>query len=120
MIRANITAYSTAVGPSSEARKRCTFKAKFFIGSLQLVRYPHFGQTWKLSVGGDQYFATTDSAARSTRAIPLGTALKPMPEFLLVKFCGRSIQRISSIFPKCHAQRLTILLPNCHNRYDYL
>lgn len=32
-IRASITAYSTAVGPSSEARKRCTFVARFFIAS---------------------------------------------------------------------------------------
>ena len=30
-ISANITAYSTAVGPSSDFRKRCTFKARFFI-----------------------------------------------------------------------------------------
>jgi len=30
---ANITAYSTAVGPSSETRKRCTFLARFFIAS---------------------------------------------------------------------------------------
>jgi hypothetical protein len=30
-IRANITAYSTAVGPSSETRKRCTFRASDFI-----------------------------------------------------------------------------------------
>src|SRR5205823_13430594 len=33
IIRANMTAYSTAVGPSSETRKRCTFKARFFIAS---------------------------------------------------------------------------------------
>jgi hypothetical protein len=32
MIRASITAYSTAVGPSSHTRKRCTFKASDFIG----------------------------------------------------------------------------------------
>src|SRR4029077_11811398 len=30
-ISASITAYSTAVGPSSDFRKRCTFKARFFI-----------------------------------------------------------------------------------------
>src|SRR5882724_5285070 len=30
-IRASITAYSTAVGPSSDFRKRCTFKERFFI-----------------------------------------------------------------------------------------
>jgi hypothetical protein len=34
IIRANITAYSTAVGPSSETRKRLTFKEKDFIGLL--------------------------------------------------------------------------------------
>ena len=34
-IRASITAYSTAVGPSSDFRKRCTFRAKFFMASLQ-------------------------------------------------------------------------------------
>ena len=33
MIRASITAYSTAVGPSSETKKRCSFKAKDFIFS---------------------------------------------------------------------------------------
>src|SRR5690606_26372838 len=32
-IKASITAYSTAVGPSSDLRKRCTFKARFFIAS---------------------------------------------------------------------------------------
>jgi hypothetical protein len=32
MISANITAYSTAVGPSSETKKRCTFEAKLFMG----------------------------------------------------------------------------------------
>src|SRR6478752_5712898 len=32
-INANITAYSTAVGPSSETRKRCTFKEELFISS---------------------------------------------------------------------------------------
>ena len=32
-INANITAYSTAVGPSSETRKRCTFRARLFIAS---------------------------------------------------------------------------------------
>src|SRR5262245_15853194 len=35
IISANITAYSTAVGPSSETRKRCTFKARLFIASLR-------------------------------------------------------------------------------------
>jgi hypothetical protein len=30
-IRANITAYSTAVGPSSETRNCCNFRARFFI-----------------------------------------------------------------------------------------
>jgi hypothetical protein len=30
-MRASITAYSTAVGPSSDAKKCLTFKAKFFI-----------------------------------------------------------------------------------------
>jgi hypothetical protein len=34
MIKANITAYSTAVGPSSETKKRCSFVAKFFTGAL--------------------------------------------------------------------------------------
>lgn len=34
-IKASMTAYSTAVGPSSETRKRCTFLAKFFIAFLQ-------------------------------------------------------------------------------------
>src|SRR5688500_8305016 len=32
-IRASMTAYSTAVGPSSLTRKRCTFKARDFMGS---------------------------------------------------------------------------------------
>lgn len=32
-IKANMTAYSTAVGPSSETRKCCTFLARFFITS---------------------------------------------------------------------------------------
>ena len=31
-IKANMTAYSTAVGPSSETRKRCIFLASDFIG----------------------------------------------------------------------------------------
>ena len=31
MMRANITAYSTAVGPSSETRKRCNFETRFLI-----------------------------------------------------------------------------------------
>lgn len=39
-IKANITAYSTAVGPSSDFRKRCTFEAKFFIASLQMRDHP--------------------------------------------------------------------------------
>lgn len=34
IIRANITAYSTAVGPSSDARKRRIFRAKSFIANL--------------------------------------------------------------------------------------
>lgn len=34
-IRASITAYSTAVGPSSETRKRCNFKASDLIQFLQ-------------------------------------------------------------------------------------
>jgi hypothetical protein len=33
-IRANITAYSTAVGPSSETMNRRSFKAKLFIAFL--------------------------------------------------------------------------------------
>src|SRR5262245_49665183 len=37
-IRASITAYSTAVGPSSDFRKRCTFKARFFIVPTPNVR----------------------------------------------------------------------------------
>lgn len=37
-ISANITAYSTAVGPSSDFRKRCTFKVRFFIVPTPLVR----------------------------------------------------------------------------------
>ena len=46
MISANITAYSTAVGPSSEIRKRCTFKVRFFIASstsaaATVVTVPH-------------------------------------------------------------------------------
>jgi len=32
-IRASITAYSTAVGPSSETRKRCTFRASDFMSN---------------------------------------------------------------------------------------
>jgi hypothetical protein len=35
MISDNITAYSTAVGPSSDFRKRFTFDAKFFIASSE-------------------------------------------------------------------------------------
>src|SRR5262245_7007493 len=38
IISANITAYSTAVGPSSETRKRCTFKARLFIASSEIWR----------------------------------------------------------------------------------
>jgi hypothetical protein len=33
MIRANMTPYSTAVGPSSLTKKRCTFKTKLFIAN---------------------------------------------------------------------------------------
>jgi hypothetical protein len=33
MIRANITPYSTAVGPSSLTKKRCTFETKLFIAN---------------------------------------------------------------------------------------
>lgn len=38
MIKASITAYSTAVGPSSDFRKRFTFDAKFFIFPSQMCR----------------------------------------------------------------------------------
>src|SRR5436190_20688426 len=38
IISANMTAYSTAVGPSSETRKRCTFKARFFMASPNFRR----------------------------------------------------------------------------------
>lgn len=43
-IRANITAYSTAVGPSSETRKRCTFLASDFISVPPLQRQSSDGQ----------------------------------------------------------------------------
>ena len=46
-IRASITAYSTAVGPSSDFRKRCTFKAKFFMASLQMRDHPETGHNEK-------------------------------------------------------------------------
>ena len=36
MIRASITAYSTAVGPSSETKKFLTLVAKCFIENLQI------------------------------------------------------------------------------------
>jgi hypothetical protein len=39
IIRDNITAYSTAVGPSSLFKKRFSFKAKFFIISSRLARH---------------------------------------------------------------------------------
>src|SRR4051794_14241217 len=35
-IKASITAYSTAVGPSSDVRKRCSFLVRFFIWFLRL------------------------------------------------------------------------------------
>ncbi len=39
-INASMTAYSTAVGPSSDAKKRCTLETKFFIASLQMRDHP--------------------------------------------------------------------------------
>src|SRR6476660_10569476 len=42
IINANMTAYSTAVGPSSETRKRCTFKARVFIASSKRCGCQHW------------------------------------------------------------------------------
>jgi hypothetical protein len=39
-IRANITAYSTAVGPSSDLMNCRNFKARFFISFLRKRRFP--------------------------------------------------------------------------------
>ena len=47
-IRANITAYSTAVGPSSDFKKRSTLQAKFFIRALLKLVHPIVGQPEKL------------------------------------------------------------------------
>jgi hypothetical protein len=44
----NITAYSTAVGPSSDFKKRSTLLAKFFMLSLQKLARPEIGQNEKL------------------------------------------------------------------------
>ncbi len=44
IINANITAYSTAVGPSSDTRKRCTFLAKLFIVFSTDVRVTGLGK----------------------------------------------------------------------------
>lgn len=44
IINANITAYSTAVGPSSDTRKRCTFLAKLFIAFSTDVRVTGLGK----------------------------------------------------------------------------
>ena len=47
-IKASITAYSTAVGPSSDFKKRSTLFAKFFMLSLQKRDHPESGQNEKL------------------------------------------------------------------------
>jgi len=47
-IRANITAYSTAVGPSSDFKKRSILQAKFFIRALLKLVHPKTGQYEKL------------------------------------------------------------------------
>src|SRR5438128_1770186 len=39
-IKASITAYSTAVGPSSETRNRRTFKARLFIAASDWFNWP--------------------------------------------------------------------------------
>src|SRR5678816_3646923 len=54
-IRASITAYSTAVGPSSDFRKRCTFKARFFI-----VPTPQFANDSGISGSARETIVTTE------------------------------------------------------------
>jgi len=58
-MRASITAYSTAVGPSSETRKRCNFKASDLIQFLQDKRdmfdwpsLPSANPAWKRGTDG--------------------------------------------------------------------
>lgn len=63
-IRANITAYSTAVGPSSDFKKRLILEAKFFMVSLQFARPPGYRANKKQNVTA-QASASPQPMARS-------------------------------------------------------
>jgi hypothetical protein len=72
-MRDSITAYSTAVGPSSETRKRCTFRASDFMGIPPLQSAPlrkptgiktYFGVRRAKDTAGDGLFSLSESRFR--------------------------------------------------------
>jgi hypothetical protein len=84
-MRASITAYSTAVGPSSETRKRCNFKASDLIQFLQDKRdmfdwrsLPSANPAWKK---GDRRYTphTRDAGLSCTVCIPTTTTCASSP-----------------------------------------
>jgi len=60
-IRANMTEYSTAVGPPSDTRNRCTFAARAFIeSSVTVSREAEHGRSVRQDAPSRNCFATAD------------------------------------------------------------
>ena len=88
MMSASITAYSTAVGPSSETRKRCTFKARFFMASSNsrhVASQPHHAANLRAEPGQNnvRWGRLATPACRHLAFIPAKLKGLPRP-----KVCG--------------------------------